>query len=45
MVTVKNHVFIGLQHEKYYLVGEIRIWWGGLPSFPSRENPEMRHLN
>ena len=28
MITAKKEVFIGLQHEKCYLVGEIKLLWG-----------------
>ena len=30
MTTVKNEIFIGLQPENFYLMGEgISLWWGG----------------
>ena len=28
MITAKKEVVIGLQHEKCYLVGEIKLLWG-----------------
>ena len=28
MATAKHEVFIGLQHENYYLKGTMKLWWG-----------------